>query len=121
MVALPEMPEVVSNFVILNGNLYFLLHFWILPEISVPLISTCRIYHLWLLNYLQRLGEEVPVRRVWEPRGQKKKKMGRPRQTWNQVVTKILHEKVVSWEEGKILARNKKEWSESEFVYAYEH
>lgn len=70
-------------------------------------------------GHLQRLGEEVPVRRVWETRGQKKKKRGRPRQTWNEVVTKILHERGVTWEEGKTLARNKKEWSK--FVYAYEH
>lgn len=67
-------------------------------------------------GHLQRMDHNRPVRQVWESRALGKRSRGRPTETWDKVLGKILTAKGKTWQEAKILARNKKEWGK--FVHS---
>lgn len=61
-------------------------------------------------GHLQRMSNTRQTRRIWEARIQKKKRRGRPRQTWDSVVAGILEKKGTTWAEAVKLAKNRKKW-----------
>lgn len=61
-------------------------------------------------GHIQRMNEDRMVKKIWEARMGGKRNRGRPRVKWDDEIAKILVKKGKSWEEAKIIARNKKEW-----------
>lgn len=61
-------------------------------------------------GHIQRMNNNRQVKLVYEARPQTKRKRGRPRKTWNQEISRILHERGKTWVEAKNLAKNRKEW-----------
>lgn len=61
-------------------------------------------------GHLQRMEDSRPVKRIWESRIEKNRKRGRPRQTWDQAISKILERKGTTWSEAKRRASDKKDW-----------
>lgn len=61
-------------------------------------------------GHLQRLDNDRPVKKIWEARTLKKRRRGRPKETWNNIIAKTLEKKKTSWQEAKMLSSNKKEW-----------
>lgn len=66
-------------------------------------------------GHLQRLDSKRPVKQIWEAKPDQKRGRGRPKETWDSAVGKILKKKGKTWQEAKVLAREKKEWRK--FVY----
>lgn len=66
-------------------------------------------------GHLQRMSDSRPVKRVWEARIQTQKKRGRPCQNWDKIVGNIIKMKKSTWNEAKVIARDRKKWKE--FVY----
>ena len=62
-------------------------------------------------GHLQRLRDDIPVKRKWETKVQATKRKGRPRETWDKIMERILKKKGKTWKEAKRLAMNKKEWA----------
>lgn len=61
-------------------------------------------------GHLQRLNNTAPVKRIWESKPPWKKKRGRPKETWDNTIRKILEKKEITWTEAKKLALNRKDW-----------
>ena len=61
-------------------------------------------------GHLQRMTDTRPAKEIWGARVQSKKGRGRPKETWNKVVEKILRKRGKTWTEAKRLSRNRKEW-----------
>ena len=66
-------------------------------------------------GHINRMKECRQVRQVWEARIQKTRKRGRPRETRNKAIEKILISKEITWNEAKKLTQNK-EWNK--FVHS---
>lgn len=66
-------------------------------------------------GHLQRMNNDIPVKKIWESRTQGKRNRGRPKETWNKIVEHILQRKGSTWERAKQLAQDRKKWSA--FVY----
>lgn len=62
-------------------------------------------------GHLQRMDDDVPVRKIWEAKAAKRKKRGRPRETWDDTIGKLLNTRGKTWREGKELAQDRQEWS----------
>lgn len=62
-------------------------------------------------GHLIRMEEDTQTRKVWETKMTGKRKKGRPKQTWDDVVKKILKKKGKEWNEAKRLARDRKTWN----------
>lgn len=54
------------------------------------------------------------MRRIWKARIEKKKKKGRPRKIWNQVIAKNPGKKGITKSEAMRMVRNRKEWKNFE-------
>ena len=63
-------------------------------------------------GHLQRMKVDRTVRQVWEAKVVGKRSKGRPQQTWDKAIGKILKERGKTWATAKTLAINKKLWSE---------
>ncbi|CAG9823911.1 unnamed protein product [Phaedon cochleariae] len=61
-------------------------------------------------GHLQRMKNGTQVKRIWESKAQGKRKVGRPIQTWDNVVGNILKKRRKTWPEAKDLAQERKEW-----------
>jgi hypothetical protein len=61
-------------------------------------------------GHLQRMNDMVPVKRIWETRMHGKRKRGRPRETWDKVISKILKKRGKTWVEAKSMAQDRNEW-----------
>lgn len=61
-------------------------------------------------GHLQRLSNTALVKRIWESKPPWKKKRGRPKETWDNTIGKILKKKEKTWTEAKKLAQNRKDW-----------
>ena len=73
------------------------------------------IQKLKWFGHLIRMNTNRPTKQIWECRTQNKRSRGRPKQTWNDELAKILRKRETTWEEAKNIARNKKTWKK--FVY----
>lgn len=62
-------------------------------------------------GHLQRMESTRPVKQIWEARIETKRKRGRPRQTWDRTIGKLLKKKGKTWMEAKVIARNRKDWA----------
>jgi Reverse transcriptase (RNA-dependent DNA polymerase)/Endonuclease-reverse transcriptase len=62
------------------------------------------------LGHLHRMNNEVPAKRVWEAKTMKKRRRGRPRETWDNAIGKILKHKKITWKEAKEKSKNRKDW-----------
>lgn len=61
-------------------------------------------------GHLQRMGDRIPVKRVWEARSQGRGTRGRPKETWDNVIRKILEKRGRTLSEAKLIARDRKKW-----------
>ena len=61
-------------------------------------------------GHLARMNSERQVRKVWEAGITEKRERGRPPENWYSATSKLLKKKGLTWQEGKKLATNKKEW-----------
>ncbi|XP_030758176.1 uncharacterized protein LOC115883895 [Sitophilus oryzae] len=60
-------------------------------------------------GHLQRMNNDIPVKKIWEARTQGKRNRGRPKETWNKIVVKhILKRKGSTWTKTKQMAQNRK-------------
>ncbi|XP_023310553.1 uncharacterized protein LOC111691870 [Anoplophora glabripennis] len=66
-------------------------------------------------GHLQRMNNSRQVKRIWEAKIQAKRRRGRPRETWDSTAEKALENRGKSWQEAKLIARDKKQWRK--FVY----
>lgn len=66
-------------------------------------------------GHLQRMSDSRPVKQVWEARVQAEKKRGRPRQTWDKMVGNVIKTRNSTWNEAKVVARDRRKWKE--FIY----
>lgn len=66
-------------------------------------------------GHIQRMSADRPVRQIYEARIQTKRRRGRPRQTWNKIVSLTLQERGKTWKEATALARDRNEWRK--FIY----
>lgn len=61
-------------------------------------------------GHLQRLSNTALVKRTWESKPQGKKKRGRPKETWDNIIATILKKKGKTCTEAKKIALNRKDW-----------
>lgn len=62
-------------------------------------------------GHLQRLEEGRQVKRIWEARVKIKRGRGRPRESWDDTIARILQKRGKQVQEARRLARNKKQWT----------
>ena len=62
-------------------------------------------------GHLQRMDDDRPTKQVWQAKAQKKKRRGRPRQTWDAAMVEVLNRREKTWVEAKELAGDRKEWA----------
>ena len=67
-------------------------------------------------GHLIKMKNDRPVKVVWEARTSTKRGRGRPRETWDKTIEKILGKRGKTMMEARELARNKREWRK--FVYS---
>lgn len=78
---------------------------------SQPVAEFIEQRQLGWWGHLHRMSDNRPVKRIWETKTALKKRRGRPRETWDDVIRKILTKKGKSVTEAKMIARNRKEWT----------
>lgn len=61
-------------------------------------------------GHLHRMENTRQTKRIWEARITKNKRRGRPRTTWDNVITELLERKGKTRTEAKNMTRNRKEW-----------
>ncbi|CAH1986028.1 unnamed protein product [Acanthoscelides obtectus] len=61
-------------------------------------------------GHLQRMGDNIPVKQIWESKVPRKRRRGRPQRTWENTIEQILMKRGTDCREAKKLALNKKEW-----------
>ncbi|XP_044760185.1 uncharacterized protein LOC123317645 [Coccinella septempunctata] len=69
-------------------------------------------------GHLNRMNNARPVKQIWEAKIQKRKKRGRPEQTWNNTITEIINGKGQTWNEARTMAMDKRLWTQ--FVHGRE-
>lgn len=69
-------------------------------------------------GHLNRMNNERPAKQIWEAKIQKRKKRGRPEQTWNNTITEIINERGRTWREARDMAVDKRAWTK--FVHGGE-
>lgn len=80
-------------------------------ELEIQAISTkIEEQQLGWFGHLVRMDNERPVKQVWEARVLQRRRRGRPRETWDTMVSKILERRGTTFTEARNLARNRKEW-----------
>ena len=62
-------------------------------------------------GHLQRMNHNRPTKQVWLTKARKRRRRGRPRQTWDGALTEILGRRGKTWTEAGSLASNRKEWA----------
>lgn len=75
-----------------------------------PILDYIEERQLQWWGHLQRMNEERPVKKVWKAKIVKNKKRGRPRKSWDNVITGILTKRGKNWNEAKDLTQNREEW-----------
>lgn len=83
-----------------------------------PILETLEENQLKWFGHMVRMTDERQVKRIWEARIQTNRTRGRPRETWNEAVSKVIKKRGLTWREAMELAQNKKSWSK--FVYKNE-
>ncbi|XP_031341011.1 uncharacterized protein LOC116169125 [Photinus pyralis] len=73
-------------------------------------IQTIETQQLRWFGHLNRMDDNIPVKRIWEAKGQGRRGRGRPKRTWNQQVEAVLDTRGKTWMEAKTLSRNKTLW-----------
>lgn len=76
-----------------------------------PVVKTIERQQLKWLGHLVRMGEERQPKRVWQARAAQKRTRGRPRKTWNDAVAETLRDRGLTWNDGKRIGKNKREWA----------
>lgn len=76
-----------------------------------PLLQFVERRQLGWWGHLQRMNNTIPVKKIWEAKVHDKRKRGRPKETWDNLIGNILTRKGKSWTEAKRMAQNRKEWS----------
>ncbi|KAJ8947898.1 hypothetical protein NQ318_010044 [Aromia moschata] len=61
-------------------------------------------------GHLMRLPNNTPTRKIWEARSYGKRKRGRPEETWDDTIKKIMEKKKVTIKRAKEMARDRKTW-----------
>ncbi|KAJ8934309.1 hypothetical protein NQ318_002900 [Aromia moschata] len=61
-------------------------------------------------GHLMRLPNNTPIRKIWEARSYGKRKRGRPEETWDDTIKKIMEKKKVTIKRAKEMARDRKTW-----------
>lgn len=62
-------------------------------------------------GHLCRMGDEAQVKCIWEAKVTPRRQRGRPRQTWDSTVQKILQEKDKTWKEARRMTIDRKQWA----------
>ncbi|KAL3279842.1 hypothetical protein HHI36_017348, partial [Cryptolaemus montrouzieri] len=58
----------------------------------------------------KRMKDSAQARREWEAGNIFKKKRGRPKNTWDGEIGKLLKNRGITWKEAERMAANRKEW-----------
>lgn len=61
-------------------------------------------------GHLQRMSNKRQTKKIWEAKNAQKRRPGRPKETWNNIISKSLQKNGLSFKEAKEIAKNKKEW-----------
>lgn len=61
-------------------------------------------------GHIVRMRESRQVKNIWNARPQGKRRRGRPMQTWNESVEKILRRGNIKWSEARKLAEDRESW-----------
>ncbi|XP_031343067.1 uncharacterized protein LOC116170703 [Photinus pyralis] len=61
-------------------------------------------------GHLQRMHNQSQVKQVWEAKPQGRKRKGRPKKTWDEVIAEIITTRGSTWREAKQTALDKKAW-----------
>ena len=61
-------------------------------------------------GHMQRMPLSRPVKQVWMLRVQVRRRRGRPRQTWGNIIGQILQERGMSYTQASILAADRTKW-----------
>lgn len=80
-----------------------------------PILEFIEQRQLSWWGHMQRMSNNRQVKRIWEARTPTRRKRGRPRETWDGTIGKILAKKGKTWNEAIAIAKEKKLWRQ--FVY----
>ena len=75
-----------------------------------PLLKHIESKQLGWLGHLLRMKDTRQTKMIWNTKINAKRRKGRPKTTWEQVIGRILKEKDTDWNNIKQLAQNRKEW-----------
>lgn len=67
-------------------------------------------------GHLVRMGNTRQTKKIWNAKSMRKKRRGRPRKKWDDVIADNLKKRNKTWTEGRAMAQNRKQWTD--FVYS---
>jgi hypothetical protein len=85
-------------------------HKWnddIREELGIEPITTIEKNQLKWYGHLNRMADTRQVRRIWDAKINTKRGRGRPPESWNGTVAKVMERRGLNWRE----AQDKRSWS----------
>jgi hypothetical protein len=82
-----------------------------------PVTTTIEKNQLKWYGHLIRMADTRQVRRIWDARINTKRGRGRPPESWNGTVAKVIERRGLNWREARKIAQDKRSWSG--FVHSY--
>jgi Reverse transcriptase (RNA-dependent DNA polymerase) len=76
-----------------------------------PLMQYIEQKQLSWWGHLQRMESTRQVKKIWEAKVNRKRRRGRPRKSWDKIVSEILENRGTTWREAKLKTSNRKEWA----------
>jgi hypothetical protein len=76
-----------------------------------PITTTIEKNQLKWYGHLTRMADTRQVRRIWDARINTKRGRGRPPESWNGTVAKVMERRGLNWREARKLAQDKRSWS----------
>ena len=61
-------------------------------------------------GHLNRMRDNIPVKKVWQSKTPWKRQPGRPRDTWDGAIAAILAARGVTWQEARDMSRDRDTW-----------
>jgi hypothetical protein len=76
-----------------------------------PVTTTIEKNQLKWYGHLTRMADTRQVRRIWDARINTKRGRGRPPESWNGTVAKVMETRGLNWREARKIAQDKRSWS----------